>query len=193
MNYEGPITIRATSTGTDSTLAGIGRLVADAQAREAPVQRLADAVAGKFCYSVMAASAATFAFWSLAGASHFFWLMHPPPSVGLLNQHLCCTLCCTTVWLLSLINGGSKASVEPLGLTLHQLNPHLKLLSYVQLPRLASHSIATDTESKQAMYKQPSKPERQNKHKKESRKERSMLRGCAVKTSQACLCQSSSH
>lgn len=67
VNYEGPITIRATSTGTDSTLAGIGRLVADAQAREAPVQRLADAVAGKFCYSVMAASAATFAFWSLAG------------------------------------------------------------------------------------------------------------------------------
>lgn len=67
VNYEGPITIKATSTGTDSTLAGIGRLVADAQAREAPVQRLADAVAGKFCYSVMAASAATFAFWSLAG------------------------------------------------------------------------------------------------------------------------------
>ena len=78
MNYEGPITIRATSTGTDSTLAGIGRLVADAQAREAPVQRLADAVAGKFCYSVMGASAATFAFWSLAGASHSFWLLHSP-------------------------------------------------------------------------------------------------------------------
>ncbi|KAL0017965.1 hypothetical protein WJX77_000120 [Trebouxia sp. C0004] len=71
VNYEGPITIKATSTGTDSTLAGIGRLVADAQAREAPVQRLADAVAGKFCYSVMAASAATFGFWSLAGPSLF--------------------------------------------------------------------------------------------------------------------------
>ena len=67
VNYEGPITIKATSTGTDSTLAGIGRLVADAQAREAPVQRLADSVAGKFCYSVMAASAATFGFWSLLG------------------------------------------------------------------------------------------------------------------------------
>ena len=78
MNYEGPITIRATSTGTDSTLAGIGRLVADAQAREAPVQRLADAVAGKFCYSVMAASAATFAFWSLAGASHYFSVLQFP-------------------------------------------------------------------------------------------------------------------
>lgn len=47
--------------------AGIGRLVAAAQAREAPVQRVADAVAGKFCYGVMAASAATFTFWQMLG------------------------------------------------------------------------------------------------------------------------------
>jgi cation transport ATPase len=47
--------------------AGIGRLVAAAQAREAPVQRVADAVAGKFCYGVMAASAATFTFWQVLG------------------------------------------------------------------------------------------------------------------------------
>ena len=45
--------------------------MADAQAREAPVQRLADVVAGRFCYGVMAASGATFAFWSLAGADWF--------------------------------------------------------------------------------------------------------------------------
>ncbi len=32
------------------------------------MQQLADVVAGRFCYSVMAASAATFAFWSLLGA-----------------------------------------------------------------------------------------------------------------------------
>ena len=93
MNYEGPIAIRATSIGTDSTLAGIGRLVADAQAREAPVQRLADAVAGKFCYSVMAASAATFAFWSLAGASHFLWILYSPVKC-LLKQNSYCSLCC---------------------------------------------------------------------------------------------------
>jgi cation transport ATPase len=31
------------------------------------VQRVADAVAGKFCYGVMAASAATFAFWQTLG------------------------------------------------------------------------------------------------------------------------------
>ena len=35
------------------------------------MQRLADVVAGRFCYSVMAASSATFAFWSLAGADWF--------------------------------------------------------------------------------------------------------------------------
>ena len=65
--FEAPITMRATSTGAGSTLSGIGRLVAAAQAREAPVQRLADTIAGRFCYTVMGASAATFAFWTLAG------------------------------------------------------------------------------------------------------------------------------
>ena len=69
VNYEGPVTVRAGSTGADATLAGIGRLVAEAQSREAPIQRLADAVAGKFCYSVMAASALTFSFWQFAGAA----------------------------------------------------------------------------------------------------------------------------
>ncbi len=67
VNYEGPVEVRVGATGADSTLAGIGRLVAAAQAREAPVQRLADAVAGRFCYGIMAASAATFSFWTLAG------------------------------------------------------------------------------------------------------------------------------
>ncbi|KAK9827103.1 hypothetical protein WJX74_006457 [Apatococcus lobatus] len=71
VNYEGPVVVRVGATGSDSTLAGIGRLVAAAQAREAPVQRLADAVAGRFCYGIMAAAAATFSFWSLAGTSLF--------------------------------------------------------------------------------------------------------------------------
>lgn len=69
--YEAPLTIKATATGSSSTLAGIGRLVADAQSREAPVQRLADKVAGWFCYGVMSASAATFGFWSLIGTKWF--------------------------------------------------------------------------------------------------------------------------
>ena len=69
--YEAPLTIQATATGDSSTLAGIGRLVSEAQSREAPVQRLADAVAGKFCYGVMAAAAATFTFWSTLGVNMF--------------------------------------------------------------------------------------------------------------------------
>jgi len=69
--YEAPLTIKATATESSSTLAGIGRLVADAQSREAPVQRLADKVAGWFCYGVMSASAATFGFWSLIGTKWF--------------------------------------------------------------------------------------------------------------------------
>ena len=88
VNYEGPITIKATSTGTDSTLAGIGRLVADAQAREAPMQRLADSVAGKFCYSVMAASAATFGFWSLLGKTcHIITLYTPFEREVVVSEH----------------------------------------------------------------------------------------------------------
>ncbi|KAJ0601357.1 putative translocase [Helianthus annuus] len=46
----------------------IVRLVEEAQSREAPVQRLADKVAGHFTYGVMAISAATFVFWSTVGA-----------------------------------------------------------------------------------------------------------------------------
>jgi cation transport ATPase len=42
-------------------------MVVEAQSREAPVQRLADKVAGWFCYGVMGASAATFGFWSVLG------------------------------------------------------------------------------------------------------------------------------
>ena len=69
--FEGPLTIRATTAGDGSVAAGIARTVADAQARAAPVQRLADAVAGPFVYAVMAASATTFGFWSLAGDALF--------------------------------------------------------------------------------------------------------------------------
>ncbi len=36
VNYEGPVTVRATSTGADATLAGIARLVADAQVCSSP-------------------------------------------------------------------------------------------------------------------------------------------------------------
>ncbi|XP_012450546.1 copper-transporting ATPase PAA2, chloroplastic isoform X1 [Gossypium raimondii] len=71
INWDGPLRIGATSTGSNSTIAKIVRMVEDAQGQEAPVQRLADAIAGPFVYSIMTLSAATFAFWYYAG-SHIF-------------------------------------------------------------------------------------------------------------------------
>lgn len=71
ISYEAPITLKATKTGASSTLSNIGRLVAEAQSREAPVQRLADKVAGWFCYGVMTASLATFGFWNFLGTTWF--------------------------------------------------------------------------------------------------------------------------
>lgn len=67
--WEGAVTVRATAAGDASVVAGIAALVEAAQARAAPTQRLADEVAGRFAYAVMALAAGTFAFWATAGAA----------------------------------------------------------------------------------------------------------------------------
>ncbi|XP_044471899.1 copper-transporting ATPase PAA2, chloroplastic isoform X1 [Mangifera indica] len=71
INWDGPLRIEASSTGSNSMIAKIVRMVEEAQGQEAPIQRLADAIAGPFVYSVMTLSAATFAFWYYIG-SHIF-------------------------------------------------------------------------------------------------------------------------
>jgi Cu2+-exporting ATPase len=67
LNQSGAIAIAATRTGKDTTLAQIIALVEAAQTRKAPVQRLADTVAGYFTYGVMAIAAITFLFWYFIG------------------------------------------------------------------------------------------------------------------------------
>jgi len=59
--------MRATRTGKETTLAQIVSLVETAQTRKAPIQYLADTVAGYFTYSVMAIATLTFLFWYFAG------------------------------------------------------------------------------------------------------------------------------
>ncbi|XP_078164983.1 copper-transporting ATPase PAA2, chloroplastic isoform X2 [Carex rostrata] len=71
VNWDGPLRIQASTTGALSTIAKIVRMVEDAQAREAPVQRLADAIAGPFVYTVMTLAAATFTFWYYIGTNIF--------------------------------------------------------------------------------------------------------------------------
>lgn len=74
LNQSGAIALRATRTGKDTTLAQIVALVEAAQTRKAPVQKLADTVAGYFTYGVLAAATLTFLFWYFFG-SHI-WLAH---------------------------------------------------------------------------------------------------------------------
>ncbi|KAD4178012.1 hypothetical protein E3N88_26603 [Mikania micrantha] len=71
INWDGPLKIEASSTGSNSTITKIVKMVEDAQGREAPIQRLADSIAGPFVYTVMTLSAATFAFWYYFGV-HLF-------------------------------------------------------------------------------------------------------------------------
>ena len=71
INWEGPIKVEAMGNGATSAVASIIKLVEDAQGREAPVQRLADAIAGPFAYTIMALSGATFSFWYFLGTNLF--------------------------------------------------------------------------------------------------------------------------
>jgi Cu+-exporting ATPase len=67
LNGTGSLLIRADRVGADTLLAQIVRMVAEAQRSRAPIQRLADTVAGYFVPAVIAIAAATFAGWALLG------------------------------------------------------------------------------------------------------------------------------
>ncbi len=68
INQSGAIAIQATRTGSDTTLAQIVALVEAAQTRKAPVQKLADTVAGYFTYGVLTSALLTFVFWYFFGS-----------------------------------------------------------------------------------------------------------------------------
>ena len=67
VNTWGSLLVRATRVGSDTTLAQIGRMVAEAQAGKAPVQRLADQISGVFVPIVIIVSLLTLGGWLLAG------------------------------------------------------------------------------------------------------------------------------
>jgi Cu+-exporting ATPase len=67
VNVGGRLVVRATRVGADTAVAQIARLVTEAQAGKAPVQRLADRVSGVFVPVVIALSAATLAAWLAFG------------------------------------------------------------------------------------------------------------------------------
>jgi Cu+-exporting ATPase len=69
VNVGGRLVVRATRVGADTQLAQLARLVTQAQAGKAPVQRLADRVSAVFVPAVLVLAAATLACWLGSGAS----------------------------------------------------------------------------------------------------------------------------
>jgi Cu+-exporting ATPase len=78
LNVNGALVMRSEHVGSTTVLAQIVQMVAQAQRSRAPMQRMADSVAGYFVYGVVAAALLTFFGWGLFG---------PEPSwvYGLIN------------------------------------------------------------------------------------------------------------
>jgi len=68
LNVSGRIEVEVAAVGAESVLARIIRLVEDAQAAKAPIQRLVDRVAAVFVPVVLAVALATVVGWLIAGA-----------------------------------------------------------------------------------------------------------------------------
>ncbi|MYF19587.1 MAG: heavy metal translocating P-type ATPase [Synechococcus sp. SB0677_bin_5] len=70
-NLTGPLVVKVEQAGAKTSLARLIQLVEQAQSRKAPIQRLADQVAGRFCYGVLALAGVTLLFWWLWGAQRW--------------------------------------------------------------------------------------------------------------------------
>ena len=76
VSISGRLVVRATRVGADTQLAQITRLVTDAQARKAPVQRLADRISAVFVPVVIGVALLTLTGWLAAGSPQ---PRHSPP------------------------------------------------------------------------------------------------------------------
>ena len=72
VNAGGRLIVCATKVGADTALAQIARLVENAQTGKAPVQRVADRIAGVFVPVVIGLAVATLGFWLVNGAGATF-------------------------------------------------------------------------------------------------------------------------
>ena len=76
INGEGRVVVRVSATGTATVLANIIRLVEDAQAAKAPIQRLVDQVSAVFVPVVLVLALATLLAWWFTGHSVEVSLIH---------------------------------------------------------------------------------------------------------------------
>ena len=68
LNTNGALVMRAEKVGSATVLSQIVQMVAQAQRSKAPLQRMADQVAGRFVLAVMAIAVATFLVWGFFGS-----------------------------------------------------------------------------------------------------------------------------
>jgi P-type Cu+ transporter len=73
VNQTGSLSMRAERIGSETLLAQIVQMVAEAQRSRAPIQKLADTVSGYFVPAVISIAAITFVVWSIIG---------PPPAMA---------------------------------------------------------------------------------------------------------------
>ncbi|WP_248925198.1 heavy metal translocating P-type ATPase [Paenibacillus hamazuiensis] len=83
LNQNGVIYMRADKVGEDAAIGRMARLVEEAQASKAPIQRLADRWAGVFVPVIVAAAALTFAVW---------WLLEPGNVSGAIEKAIAVVL-----------------------------------------------------------------------------------------------------
>ena len=76
IDLDGRLIVETTAVGAETMLARIVRLVENAQASKAPIQRLADRVSAIFVPVVLAVAVATLLGWLIAGASGGVALIH---------------------------------------------------------------------------------------------------------------------
>lgn len=72
MNRTGAFKFRATRVGKDTVLSQIIKLVEEAQTTKAPIQKIADRVAGRFILGIHALALLTFLFWFFIGFNLWF-------------------------------------------------------------------------------------------------------------------------
>ncbi|MFQ6538520.1 MULTISPECIES: heavy metal translocating P-type ATPase [Aphanothece] len=77
LNLQGTLLLEVRRPGAESAVARIIHLVEQAMARKAPIQGLADRVAGRFTLAVLALALATFLFWWLWGAALWPAVLQP--------------------------------------------------------------------------------------------------------------------
>ncbi|VVB87580.1 putative copper-exporting P-type ATPase A [uncultured archaeon] len=99
MNKTGMIKFQAKKVGSDTALSQIIKLVEDAQTQKAPIQKIADVVAGHFILAVHVLALAAFFFWFFIGFEYF--KVPATMGMGLTSPFLFSLLISITVLIIS--------------------------------------------------------------------------------------------